>query len=49
MNNFAFEVKVILSMENTHLESWDTWTDEQTDEQKKPGIEVGAPPKNYEH
>ena len=45
-SNFTFEVKVILGLESTHLESWATRMDEQTDEQKKPGIEVGAPPKN---
>ena len=49
-NNFAFEVKVILGLEST-LKSWDTRTpdtrtDGRTDGQKKPGIEVGAPPKN---
>ena len=48
-NNFAFEVKVILGLESTHLESWDTRTDGRTEEQKKPGIEVGAPPKNIYH
>ena len=29
------------------FESWDTRNYERTDEQKKPAIEVGAPPKNY--
>ena len=27
-NNFAFEVKVILGLESTHLESWDTRVNE---------------------
>ena len=30
-NNFAFEVKVMLGLESTHLESWDTRMDGRTD------------------
>ena len=34
-NNFAFEVKVILGLDSTHLESWDTRTDERTDKKSQ--------------
>ena len=30
-NNFAFEVKVILSLESNLLKSWDTWLDKRTE------------------
>ena len=36
-NNFAFEVKVILGLESTHLESWDTRTDGRTEKARYRG------------
>ena len=45
-NNFAFEVRVILSLYSIRPESWYTWTAIQLDSQKawqkKPGIDVSA-------
>ena len=48
-NNFAFGVKVILGLQSTYLESWETRTDEQTNGRtEKARLDVGAPPKKWD-